>query len=232
MKRHEHRGKFSQGLLGNELILKVLDVKAGQRIVDAGCGNGYMAKMFSREVSGSGKVYALDSDKQQIEILRNETQGTNIETMVGDITESIQLGESSIDLIYVSTVIHGFSNNQIKGLIQEVRRLLKPDATLATAHRVIARVGKEEGTIRLEVQLTSLIWLSCTVCMERFEPWHGFFRLATNGNSCTSFRCRTSRDRCDRDGGLVLAYPEESQKSARLFPLSVKGIILIVSTSN
>jgi ubiquinone/menaquinone biosynthesis C-methylase UbiE len=130
-KSHQHRGKFTEGLLDNELILKALNIKPGQTILDAGCGNGYMSKLFSNEVKQSGKVYALDPDKYFIKALRNETQGANIEAIEGDITRPTQLKESSLDLIYLSTVIHIFSQQQMQGFLREVKRLLKPDAILA-----------------------------------------------------------------------------------------------------
>jgi len=130
-KNHDHKGKFTEGLLDNELILKALNIKAGQTVLDAGCGNGYMSKLFSNEVTQSGKVYALDSDTCSIQFLKSETQGTNIETIEGDITRPFQLKESSVDLIYISTVLHGFSKEQVQSFLREVKRLLKPNAILA-----------------------------------------------------------------------------------------------------
>jgi ubiquinone/menaquinone biosynthesis C-methylase UbiE len=129
--RHHHRGKSSESLLNKELILKALGIQAGQTVLDAGCGNGYMSKAFSKEVTPSGRVYALDPDTEAIEILRKETHGTNIEAIEGDVTKPTQLNQSSVDLVYVSTVIHGFSNQQMQGLVAEVKRLLKPNALLA-----------------------------------------------------------------------------------------------------
>jgi ubiquinone/menaquinone biosynthesis C-methylase UbiE len=127
----QHRGKFTEGLLSSEQTLKALNIRAGQIIVDAGCGNGYMSALFSKRVGPSGKVYALDSDTYFIKVLRSETKGTNIETIEGDITKPTLLKESSVDLIYISAVIHAFSKNQMQGFLQEVKRLLKPDAMLA-----------------------------------------------------------------------------------------------------
>jgi ubiquinone/menaquinone biosynthesis C-methylase UbiE len=138
-KGHQHRGKFTEGLLDNERILKTLNIRAGQTILDAGCGNGYMSKLFSAEVTQSGKVYALDPDKQFINVLKNETRGTNIETIEGDITRPTRLDQSSVDLIYIATVIHGFSRNEMRSFLQEAKRLLKPNGILA-----IVEIEKKE----------------------------------------------------------------------------------------
>ena len=138
-KAHQHKGKFTEGLLDSERILKALNIKAGQKILDAGCGNGYMSKLFSKEVAPSGKVYALDSNTHFIETLKKEVKGTNIATIEGDITTPTTLDASSIDLIYLSTVFHVFSEHQRQGFLQEIKRLLKPNAYLA-----IVEIEKKE----------------------------------------------------------------------------------------
>jgi len=74
--------RFTEGLLDVESILKALDITAGQVVLDAGCGTGYMSKIFSKEVGPSGKVYALDADRYFMKILREETQGSNKEDTI------------------------------------------------------------------------------------------------------------------------------------------------------
>jgi ubiquinone/menaquinone biosynthesis C-methylase UbiE len=143
-KSHQHKGRFTEGLLDSKLVLKALNIRTGQTILDAGCGNGYMAKLFSKEVSQSGKVYALDLNPYFIEILKNEVEGTNIETIEGDITKPTQLKASSIDIIYLSTVFHIFSQRQRQGFLQEVKRLLKLKAFLTIVE--IEKKGESRGT--------------------------------------------------------------------------------------
>lgn len=128
---HYHRGKSSESFLDKDIILRKLNILPGQTILDVGCGNGYMSKEFSRILNNTGKVYALDPDRETIEALRRETEGTNIAAMEGDITKTTPLEASSIDLIYLSTVFHGFTDDQIQNFQKEVRRLLKPHARLA-----------------------------------------------------------------------------------------------------
>lgn len=108
-------------------------------ILDAGCGNGYMAKLFVQEMRGSGIVYALDPDTFFIDTLKSNTGQSNIRAMVGDITTHTGLNPAGFDLIYLSTVLHSFSNSQVQGFIREAKRLLKPGALLA-----IVEIEKKE----------------------------------------------------------------------------------------
>ena len=137
--KHQRRGESSEIFLDKNAILENLTIMPGQIVLDAGCGNGYMAKEFAKLTGKTGKVYALDSDIRLIEILKGETEGTIIEPFVGDITKETKLAASSIDLIYVSTVIHGFSESQMEGFLRETKRLLKPSGRLA-----IVEIKKKE----------------------------------------------------------------------------------------
>jgi ubiquinone/menaquinone biosynthesis C-methylase UbiE len=130
-KGHHHSGKSSERFLDKEIILKELDIFPGQTILDAGCGNGYMSREFSRILKNTGKIYALDPDENALVVLKNDVGHTNITPILGDITKPTELEEASIDLIYLSTVLHGFSKSQVDGFRNEINRLLKPNGILA-----------------------------------------------------------------------------------------------------
>lgn len=138
-KKHNHRGKSSESLLDKKAILNELNITKGQSILDAGCGNGYMAKEFAKLTGEDGKVFALDPDETSIKILHNETKDTIVEAFTADITQKTKIPDLSIDLIYLSTVIHGFSEKQINSFLKEVNRILKPNGNLA-----ILEIKKEE----------------------------------------------------------------------------------------
>jgi len=129
--RHHHRGKTSEGQVDATMVLEELRLRPGQSVLDAGCGDGYMAKAFAREVGAKGRVIALDPDEAAIARLRGETKGTNLEAIVGDITRRTALPAGSVDLMYLSNVFHGFAPDELPGFRAEVERLLRPLGRLA-----------------------------------------------------------------------------------------------------
>lgn len=128
---HHHRGKFTEGLLNTPAILDALDIRQGQVILDAGCGNGYMSKIFSEALSGKGKVISVDTDKYFIGKLKEEAKGTLIEVIEGDITGRTDIESASVDTVYISTVMHGFSKQRFQDFVEEASRLLRPKGRLA-----------------------------------------------------------------------------------------------------
>jgi ubiquinone/menaquinone biosynthesis C-methylase UbiE len=128
---HSHKGGTTEQYLDKAAVLGGLGIVPGQIILDAGCGYGYMSREFARALKGRGRVYALDADPEAIADIRSGAEGTLIEGLVGDITGQTPLKPSSIDLIYLSTVFHGFSRDEIPGFLTEARRLLKPGGRLA-----------------------------------------------------------------------------------------------------
>ena len=132
MKENNRKGSSSEKFLNKEIILNELNIVSGQKIIEIGCGNGYMSKEFARLVGNIGKVYAIDILPDIIDNLKKETQGTNIIPILSDITkDKIKIYDASIDLIYLATVFHIFTEKQIKTFQNEVKRLLKPNGKLA-----------------------------------------------------------------------------------------------------
>lgn len=137
--KHEHRGKFTEGKLDDALILKTLGLKPGQRVLDAGCGNGYMARRFAEAVGPRGTVYAMDSDPQAVRHLEAELEGSNLRAVLGDLGKTIPLGDGSLDLVYISAVMHGFTREERVSFLAETSRLLVPGGLLS-----IVEIAKHE----------------------------------------------------------------------------------------
>ncbi|MDC7220719.1 MAG: class I SAM-dependent methyltransferase [Spirochaetales bacterium] len=129
--RGHHRGNSTERLLDKNLILQGLDIQTGQTVLDVGCGNGYMTKVFSSLVGEEGQVYGLDRSVEAIEWLKNDRGDSNIEFLAGDITQKTILEDNSIDLMYLSTVYHIFSHEEKAGFLREAERIMKPKGKIA-----------------------------------------------------------------------------------------------------
>lgn len=132
-RQFEGRRKWgsSEPYLNKVAILKALAIRSGQTIVDAGCGNGYMTRVFAQALEGDGTVYAIDREAPQALDGVAEEEGVAIRPLTADITGVIPLPAASVDLIYLSSVFHIFSDEQARGFNGEVQRLLKPGGRLA-----------------------------------------------------------------------------------------------------
>ena len=126
----KHTTRFTEGMLDERLIMKTLDVRPGQTVVDAGCGNGYMSMLFRKEVGPDGMVYALDVNPQFIKEVQAEVETENISPMVADISQSTPLPDGCADVIYIATVLHSIGRDKVAGFAKEVQRLLSPNGLL------------------------------------------------------------------------------------------------------
>ena len=181
-KIHKHGGKSSENLLDKNIIIKALKIHPGQNILDAGCGNGYMSKEFAKLVGSAGKIYAIDAYEESIKQLKSETDYGNMAVMLGDITKKTEIEDSSIDLIYLSMVFHGFTSSQRVSFLNEVKRILKPGGILAIVEinkgdtpfgpPTDVRVSPEEMAEKVRLDKETLIKIGDYFYMQTFIHSH------------------------------------------------------------
>jgi precorrin-6B methylase 2 len=92
-------------------MIASLGVKPGQVVADVGAGSGIITFRLCEQVGPKGKVWAVDIQKEMIELLRQRTKAkkiTNIEIIQGTETDP-KLPPGSIDLILMVDVYHEFA---------------------------------------------------------------------------------------------------------------------------
>lgn len=104
-------------------------IQAGMEIADFGSGSGAYTLASSKALISTGKVYAIDINKDLLNKVKNEgvKQGLyNIEVIWGDIEKpnGTKLRDFSVDMVLVCNVLFQVENREV--LIKEVRRVLKP----------------------------------------------------------------------------------------------------------
>lgn len=108
-------------------ILK-LGLAEGMRVADFGAGTGFYSKACSARVGPSGKVFAIEVQKDLVKKLENELKNwgiSNVECIWGDIERrgGTKLSDNSIDAVIVSNVLSLTEDRN--GLIDEAGRILK-----------------------------------------------------------------------------------------------------------
>lgn len=156
---------------GNELLsvpalLKQLDLKAGQKIADLGCGRtGYFVFPAAKLVGGPGLVYAVDILKSVLQLIssRAREEGLdNIRTIWSnlEIYGAAKISADSLDAALLINTL--FQTKEDKTVMKEAIRLLKKGGKLLVVDwnqapmpfgpPIIDRV-KEEGVRRIAKEL-------------------------------------------------------------------------------
>jgi len=109
----------------------IANLKAGETVLDLGCGAGFDVFLAARQVGENGKVIGVDMTEAMIEKARaNAVKNgiNNVEFILGEI-EELPLADNSIDVIISNCVIN-LSPAKAK-VFAEAKRVLKNGGRLA-----------------------------------------------------------------------------------------------------
>ncbi|OPX59704.1 MAG: hypothetical protein A4E25_01191 [Methanobacterium sp. PtaB.Bin024] len=131
---HESRGPSSFWMQNPDLIFAELKLQKGDHFLDIGCGTGDYSLYAAKIVGNSGQVYALDVQDELATNLKEKAHNeglNNIKAMVSDITHLLPVEDGSVNICFISTVLHSVDLEKHGALLfSEVRRVLKPDGRL------------------------------------------------------------------------------------------------------
>jgi arsenite methyltransferase len=114
--------QFSHG----KLLIKDLEVRYGQRVLDVGAGTGLLAAYVASIVGPPGKVVAVDPLPLRVELAQKKA--AEVEAKVGRAEDLSAFPASSFDVVYLNSVIHWIADK--RRVLSEVLRVLKPGGKL------------------------------------------------------------------------------------------------------
>jgi len=121
-------------LLNPAEVLKRIGLKKGDKLIDAGCGNGRFTIPASNIVGKDGKIYAIDISVEAINSLKrriHEMRIRNIEVFIRDISDRLPIEDKSIDIYLMANILHGIvASGKVDNTLREVYRVLKPHGIL------------------------------------------------------------------------------------------------------
>jgi arsenite methyltransferase len=138
---------------GNPTAL--IELRAGETVLDLGSGGGIDVLLSAQRVGPTGKAYGLDMTDEMLALARqNQRQAgvPNVEFLKGEI-ENIPLPNDSVDVIISNCVINLSADKD--RVLREAFRVLKPGGRFAVSDVVV------RGSVPDEVRKSMLLWVGC-----------------------------------------------------------------------
>jgi len=138
---------------GNPTAL--IELKAGETVLDLGSGGGIDVLLSAKRVGPTGKAYGLDMTDDMLTLAReNQRQAgaTNVEFLKGHI-ENIPLPDNSVDVVISNCVIN-LSADKAR-VLGEAFRVLRPGGRFAVSDVVV------RGEVPASARQSMLLWVGC-----------------------------------------------------------------------
>jgi arsenite methyltransferase len=138
---------------GNPTAL--IQLEAGQTVLDLGSGGGIDVLLSAKRVGPTGKVYGLDMTDEMLALARenqSKAGATNVEFLKGTI-EAIPLPNDSVDVIISNCVINLSTDKD--AVLREAFRVLKPGGRFAVSDVIV------RGEVPADIRRSLELWVGC-----------------------------------------------------------------------
>jgi ubiquinone/menaquinone biosynthesis C-methylase UbiE len=150
------RNRTSRQLIIEEFLVPYLE--PNMTCMDFGCGPGFLARAAAPYVT---KVIACDISRGAIACAKVINSNPAIDYRLNQPGSFLPLGDESVDLIYSFAVFQHVSDDVLKGILREFRRVIKPSRTIV-CHVVIDQDGwKTESEWRSDMSIKGQLKRCC-----------------------------------------------------------------------
>jgi ubiquinone/menaquinone biosynthesis C-methylase UbiE len=113
--------------------VEVLGLLPGMKVADFGAGSGFYSITLGKIVGGSGRVYAIDIQKDLLTKLQNEARAKGVlslEIIWGDVEVlgGTKIREQSLDAVVIANLLFQVEKKDI--VLKEALRVLNPHGKL------------------------------------------------------------------------------------------------------
>ncbi|MDQ6713633.1 MAG: methyltransferase domain-containing protein [Candidatus Dormibacteraeota bacterium] len=131
-------------------LLVASGVRPGDRVLDIGCGPGFLARMLAEAVGSEGSVVGIDAAPEMIEYAGRKARRLANCRFESGAAESLAFPDASFDVVVSSLMMHHLPSEFRLQAAREMRRVLRPAGRLLVADFTIP----EHGGLRLVAALT------------------------------------------------------------------------------
>jgi ubiquinone/menaquinone biosynthesis C-methylase UbiE len=142
-------------------VLEALNLRTGERVLEVGCGGGYLTYEAARFVGPTGRVCAIDISPDQIAAAQQRcAEFAWVECRVADIA-SPPYGDAEFDIAFAVQVLEYLAD--LDGGLRQIHRMLRPGGRLViVATDWSSAVWHSENAPRMQRVLTA--WAPHTPC--------------------------------------------------------------------
>jgi ubiquinone/menaquinone biosynthesis C-methylase UbiE len=114
-----------------ERLLQPANLRAGESVLDVGCGTGSLAIVAKQQVGTKGSVHGIDPSAPMIARASRKARkaGTEI-TFEHGIAQSLAFPDSRFDVVLNTVMLHHLSRKTREESVREMRRVLKSGGRL------------------------------------------------------------------------------------------------------
>jgi ubiquinone/menaquinone biosynthesis C-methylase UbiE len=114
--------------------LSLAELRAGQAVLDVGCGTGTLAIAAQQRVGAAGRVVGIDPSAQQIARARAKAARRNLPTdfQIG-VIEQLAFPDQAFDVVFSTLMMHHLPAGLKRQGLAEIGRVLKPGGRLVIA---------------------------------------------------------------------------------------------------
>jgi ubiquinone/menaquinone biosynthesis C-methylase UbiE len=113
-------------------LVSLSGAQPGDRLLDVGCGPGYLTRLAADAVAPSGQAVGLDAAPNAITYAQRLTQQDNCTFQVG-LAENLDAPDGSFDVVVSSLAIHHLPEDLRPQALREMFRVLRPGGRLLVA---------------------------------------------------------------------------------------------------
>ena len=118
----------SAGIARRQAIMDNLVIKADDKIIDIGCGGGYLLELLAKSIGTKGRIYGLDPSEEQISQARLRCEEIENITLLHSSADQIDLEDNACDVVTSTQTLEYIAD--VDAALSESTRVLKVNGEL------------------------------------------------------------------------------------------------------
>ncbi len=119
----------------SEYVLKELDLKDGDVVVDIGAGDGWWARQMAKFVGDEGVIHASEVEQKKVDDMKEKCADTpQVKPYLSGL-DGTALPENSCDLVFLSKTYHHFNKGGHVDYLRHLHKVVKPTGRLCIIER-------------------------------------------------------------------------------------------------